>query len=146
MGDLFEEALPGLLDLAGPKEPYVRVRRRGLLVLVAAASCSSPPFLPAQVESLFNKVLLPQASESDPTIREACWGVAQGAGIALGAIATEDMCMEDALASVAPRLLPLWQGLVRTLSAAADCASALGGQADAPAHGNAAQELHIEWP
>merc|ERR1712129_570142 len=82
-------------------DPYLRVRRHGLLVFVAAATSATPPFsilqakgsmapdaqtprsfsrsmMHSQVKPLFHNVLIPQVASPDDAVREACATIARG--------------------------------------------------------------------
>merc|ERR1712185_723910 len=101
---------------AGPNEQYLRVRRRGLLVLLMAASGCTPPFTPPQVEPIFRQVLIPQGSSPDASIRDACANIARGVVIALGGGGDGACSEEDILDMACSGVSCLWRELVEALA------------------------------
>lgn len=73
--NLSEFALDALLGLAS-KEPYLRVRRRGLLVLLLVASLV-PARLESRADLIFGEVLIPQAESKEDDVRLACSDIAK---------------------------------------------------------------------
>eukprot|EP00928_Gymnodinium_smaydae_P023524 TRINITY_DN19381_c0_g1_i1.p1 TRINITY_DN19381_c0_g1~~TRINITY_DN19381_c0_g1_i1.p1 ORF type:complete len:673 (-),score=148.02 TRINITY_DN19381_c0_g1_i1:62-2056(-) len=80
-----------LLRVAGTDEPYVRVRRRALLVLVLLANQAVSPFSLANVEPLFRQVLLPHVQSHDVAVRDACASIAHGLLSMLGGQLTPEV-------------------------------------------------------
>uniref|UniRef100_A0A6T9BVF2 HEAT repeat-containing protein 1 n=1 Tax=Pyrodinium bahamense TaxID=73915 RepID=A0A6T9BVF2_9DINO len=132
--EFFQEALEALIVAAG-EDHYVRVQRRGLLVLLLMTSRPELPLLPAErAEPLFCRVLLPHAASPAAEVRQACAGIAQGLAVAIGLADGE---RGSAMEGDAPKLFALWHELKEALERGAVAAMAGAG---------GVEDAEIEWP
>mmetsp|Transcript_127930 Transcript_127930/g.235372 ORF Transcript_127930/g.235372 Transcript_127930/m.235372 type:complete len:644 (+) Transcript_127930:194-2125(+) len=127
------EAVEALSLMAG-SDPYMRVRRHGLFVLLVATSLPELPTA-AHVELIFRRVLIPQAASLDDSIREACATIANGLAAVLSSSTATDT-MQDSSGAPAAGLWAEFQ------AAAASSESAC--QADSNA--NHEDGSNIQWP
>eukprot|EP00747_Dinoflagellata_sp_TGD_P187133 gnl/TRDRNA2_/TRDRNA2_44640_c0_seq1.p1 gnl/TRDRNA2_/TRDRNA2_44640_c0~~gnl/TRDRNA2_/TRDRNA2_44640_c0_seq1.p1 ORF type:complete len:627 (+),score=139.66 gnl/TRDRNA2_/TRDRNA2_44640_c0_seq1:125-2005(+) len=108
----FSEAFELLVSAAG-RDPYTRVRRRGMLTLLVAATCADSPLKEAHAEPVFRQVLIPQAASQDAAIRQACVDIAVAIAGAAGLVSEGT----DSEPSVGGWLSGLWAELMQAASA-----------------------------